>query len=241
MLIEYQRDLNQQGYDTYVADVAAYSTLGWFDDPALSTFIDWQEYKLVGLIFHELAHQKIYIEDDTYFNESFATAVQQMGLKIWFSEKPGSDQWVRYRDEMKRKAELYRLVERASEELDELYQQDIPDEEKRKQKSAILKDLRDHYKPSSGNWERLELNNASLGMMTAYNKFVPSFLAILEYNENDFPRFYSYVSAIGRLQTEQRKQCLMAWSMTFPVVETSIEAAKDVCEVSPAAVAMKYQ
>ncbi|MCG6936847.1 MAG: aminopeptidase, partial [Gammaproteobacteria bacterium] len=81
MLQQDRETLILQDYDTYVVKAAAYSTLGWDDDPVLNSFLEWPEYMRLGLVFHELAHQQIYIEDDTFFNESFATAVEQSGLE----------------------------------------------------------------------------------------------------------------------------------------------------------------
>ena len=65
--------------------VPAYSTLGWFDDPVLSTFIQYPDAELARLIFHELAHQVLYVGGDTLFNESFATAVEEAGLRRWLA------------------------------------------------------------------------------------------------------------------------------------------------------------
>ncbi len=92
MLHETANELRQQGYDVYTGRVAAYSTLGWFDDPILNTIMGWPEYKLVGLIFHELAHHRLYIKDDTVFNESFASAVEQSGIELWYNAQAQQEQ-----------------------------------------------------------------------------------------------------------------------------------------------------
>ena len=75
--------LQGEGLDTYVAGIEAYSTLGWFDDPILNTMLRWDDERLAAVIFHELAHQQLYVADDTAFNESFASFVEQEGLRQW--------------------------------------------------------------------------------------------------------------------------------------------------------------
>lgn len=220
MLVEYRDELSGEGYDTYIADVAAYSTLGWFDDPALNTFIGWPEYRLVGLIFHELAHQKIYIDGDTFFNESFAMTVEQAGVRAWFASTDNPEQLSQYHAHQKRHDVVLALVTQARKELDTLYQQQYSDEEKRLHKEKIIQNLRQQYAVHARSWSNREaaatfpgeINNARLGMMVAYNRFVPAFLSILKDQENNLQLFYAYVSDLSELPAEQRKQCLQAWS-----------------------------
>ena len=73
--------LRQQGLDTYIGGVEAYSTLGWFDDPILSSMLRWDDDQVAATIFHELAHQQLYLPGDTAFNESYATFVEREGLR----------------------------------------------------------------------------------------------------------------------------------------------------------------
>jgi len=79
--MDYSAELKKQGYDVYVAGASAYSTLGWFDDPLLNTMMLKSEAQRAGIIFHELAHQVVYIDDDSAFNEAFATAVEEEGIR----------------------------------------------------------------------------------------------------------------------------------------------------------------
>ena len=76
----------REGYEVNVAGVPAYSTLGWFSDPLLNTFIGGTEGQLAGLVFHELAHQVVFVGGDTTFNESFATAVEREGVRRWLAD-----------------------------------------------------------------------------------------------------------------------------------------------------------
>ncbi|MFT4521065.1 MAG: putative aminopeptidase, partial [Halioglobus sp.] len=134
MLNKDHDNLKSENYDTYVSKVTAYSTLGWFSDPVLNTFIALPEYRLVGLIFHELAHQQIYIQDDTNFNESFATAVAQAGLEQFYAQSDDANQLVRYREDQQLQNALIDIAVLARNKLDEIYQQSLPENTKRQQK-----------------------------------------------------------------------------------------------------------
>ena len=137
-LLAYYDELVAEGLDVYIGNVSAYSTLGWFDDPVLSSFIDWPEYRLAGLLFHELTHQRIYIDDDTTFNESLATAVQQVGTELWLEERNQQKQlelltsWNLYRDE------VIALIENTRDNLAEVYLEDVEDNVKRENKRRVL-------------------------------------------------------------------------------------------------------
>jgi len=151
--IDYAQQLRGQGYDTFVAGVSAYSTLGWFADPVLSSFVYRDDAALAALIFHELAHQQLYQPGDTVFNESFATAVATVGVTRWYQHHaskglPSSDtagdkigvSMRRNRDLQRAFVELL-LVARA--DLAALYQRDLSAPLMRSQKQAILLQLRD--------------------------------------------------------------------------------------------------
>ena len=106
----YADSLQAQGYDVYVAGVPAYSTLGWFDDPVMNTMMHWQDYDLVGTLFHELTHQKFYIPDDTVFNESLARAVEQEGLLRWQLVRHSSNIYGAYLENYQRRQQFIRLI-----------------------------------------------------------------------------------------------------------------------------------
>ncbi|MDQ7011385.1 MAG: aminopeptidase, partial [Mariprofundaceae bacterium] len=120
-LARFRDDLRQQGKDVYVAHVSAYSTLGWFDDPVLNTFVYWPDERLAGLIFHELAHQRLYIDGDTRFNESFATAVQQAGVERWLAQHADKPRLHRYRQYLRNRASVIDLIEHTRQRLAALY------------------------------------------------------------------------------------------------------------------------
>jgi predicted aminopeptidase len=148
---EFARSLDAAN-DTLVVGVPAYSTLSWFDDPVLSTFSDWPEVFIAQLIFHELAHQQLFIADDTVFNESFATAVEQAGLKRWLKRINDPHQTKAYQQQKTRQELIHQLLQKTRSELAELYERDLPTTEKRRQKLDILADLRDNYQQLRSDW-----------------------------------------------------------------------------------------
>lgn len=214
MLNETANKLRQQGYDTYTGRVAAYSTLGWFDDPILNTVMGWPEYQLVGLIFHELAHNRLYIKDDTVFNESFASAVEQSGIELWYSAQEQQDQVRIYLERKNSRKRVLEIITGIRNELEELYQQELPIEDMRQAKSRLMQKAKDQYaqlgdqvRTSSGfnRWFAGELNNARLGSVAAYNSYVGAFLSILAAHGHDYEKFYSQVEVLGRLNQADRK------------------------------------
>ena len=137
--------LQEQGMDVYVGGVAAYSTLGYFDDPLLNTMLKNEEAALVGLIFHELAHQLVYIKDDSAFNEAFATAVEQEGVRRWFLAKGQAEPYQRYVQDLQFSREFYQLLRATRDQLKQCYTGGASVEEKRQQKHALLTGLKTEY------------------------------------------------------------------------------------------------
>jgi predicted aminopeptidase len=220
LLNEYALQLQAEDFDTYIGHVPAYSTLGWFDDPVLSSFIDWPDYRLAGLLFHELSHQRIYIDDDTQFNESFAVAVQQAGTELWLKSTHKDRQidefsrWIEYR------REVISLIERTGGRLNELYKTETDDALKRDKKQLIFASSRadytaiaerHSYKDGFEGWFAGQLNNAKIGSIAAYNTHAPAFLEMIKSLNHDFPTFYERVEKIGKLKRTAREQCLASW------------------------------
>ncbi|MGD8351097.1 MAG: aminopeptidase [Gammaproteobacteria bacterium] len=240
-LREYVEQLVADGLEVYVGKVPAYSTLGWFDDPVLSSFIDWPDFRLAGLLFHELTHQRIYIEDDTTFNESLASAVQQVGTRLWLQSLHRDGELAELSTWMNYRSEVISLIEATRGRLAALYGQDIDDSMKRERKAAIFSEARrDHdaiaakhgVKGGFHQWFANGLNNAKLGSVSAYNAEVPAFVAILQALDQDFSVFFDYVEALAALDEDARDACLGAWSK-------SPAAARDACagagEIPPTA------
>jgi len=220
LLREYVDQLKVQNYDIYIDYVAAYSTLGWFDDPVLSSFIDWPDYRLAGLLFHELTHQRIYIDDDTQFNESLAVAVQLAGTELWLESTHDDAQIAEFKRSIKYRAEVILLIEQTAEKLNQLYKSEADEAIKRDKKAAIFATSRERYLAiakrlnySDGfeDWFAGELNNAKIGSISAYNIHASAFLAMIKVLNYDFPAFFDHVQAIGALDRAVRDQCLALW------------------------------
>ena len=213
-------DLQQQHYDIYVANVSAYSTLGWFDDPVLNTFINWPDERLAGLVFHELTHQLLYVDGDTRFNESFATAVQQAGVEKWLQKQGQSDRLKAYREWRVNRQKVFDLIKQARVDLQQLYLLEIDDAEKRERKASYLLKLKQRYRLFSESighsdgfqrWFEGELNNAKLLSVSTYYDWVPVFSQILAYQQGDFAGFYEQVKRLSRVDKIQRQQCFNDW------------------------------
>ena len=219
-LNNYVEELEAQGLEVSIGRVPAYSTLGWFDDPVLSSFIDWPDYRLAGLIFHELTHQQLFIDDDTTFNESLASAVQQQGTRLWLahnnrdSELAAFERWLKYR------AEVIALIVATRQGLDELYASELAEPEMRIAKAERFDVARQqHGKIAQRHgvtrgftaWFAADLNNARIGSVAAYRARVPAFVNMMNSMDNDFARFYAYAEEISALPKDRRDQCLDAW------------------------------
>ena len=207
--------MRQAGMDVYVGGVEAYSTLGWFDDPLLSSMVGWGDERLASLIFHELAHQRFYVKDDTAFNESFATFVEQEGARQWRAARglPA------LRDDAARQREQFiRLVLDSRERLQGIYAGVQDDEGKRVAKQAEFERLRREYRQlRDGEWagdKRYDawmyapMNNAKLLPFGLYDQWVPAFAALFAEVGGDWARFYQRVEALGSMPAEQRKAVL---------------------------------
>lgn len=190
--------LRADGYDVAFGGVAAYSTLGKFDDPVLSTMMRWNDTQLIAVMFHELAHQILYIKDDTEFNESFATAVEEIALERWLESREQDDELRAWRERRELRSRFSALVAAARADLGVIYAQASDDAAKRQQKSARLgefadaaRDLHAAARATAPGWLEDELNNARLLATTLYHGRVAEFRELLEQCGNDLPCFYS--------------------------------------------------
>ncbi len=208
--------LEHRGYDVDVAGAAAYSTLGWFQDPVLSTVIDYPEVRLAGLLFHELAHQLVYVEDDSRFNESFATVVEVEGVRR-FLAATGREaaELERYLGAQRREEQFVELVLSYRDRLQAMYDGDGTPESKRRRKAELFAELEAAYRDlraswgeagaSYDRWFERELNNARLVSVGTYHDFVPGFEAILARHGGDLVAFYGAVRELMALDPAERE------------------------------------
>jgi predicted aminopeptidase len=211
--------LKQKGYDVYVGGVPAYSTLGWFNDPLLNTFIHRSEAELAGLLFHELAHQKIYVSGDSAFNESFATVIELEGVKRWFQQSGNAKEAETYRQKIQRREEFTALVLKHRTRLKEIYASVLSDAEKRLTKMRVFGELRNDYATlktswnnyaAFDNWFAQDLNNAHLIAIGLYTQYVAAFQALLAQHGGDLATFYREVERLAQLPSDERAVVLQA-------------------------------
>ena len=206
-----------QGMDVSIGGVEAYSTLGWFNDPIISSMMGWGDERLATLIFHELAHQRFYVKDDTEFNESFATFVEQEGTRQWRAFRglaPDSGAQVQQRDQ------FIQLVLDTRTRLERLYTLPLPADQMRQRKADEFERLRGEYRQLRDSqwagdkrydaWINAPMNNARLLPFGLYDQWVPAFAALFRQVGGDWVKFYAAVEKLGALPVEKRKAALKA-------------------------------
>lgn len=213
----YASELRQTEVDTYVGGVPAYSTLGYFNDPVLNTFLRFGDQEVARIIFHELAHQLVYAEGDSAFNESFATIVENEGMHRWLTRSATPERLRDFEMQQARKAQFHRLVADTRDKLRGIYVSSLTPDAKRRAKTEAIAEMKRAYadlKASWGGyggydqWFSQPLNNAALGSVTLYTQWVPAFRALLEQEGGDLPRFYLRVSALAHLPKAERSAAL---------------------------------
>ena len=218
--------LQAQGWEVSVYGVPAYSTLGWMNwaggDPLLNTFITYPEGELARLIFHELAHQVVYVKDDTMFNESFATAVERLGSARWLATQASDAARAEYAAFDARRNAFRELALATRQRLSQVYKPNqapaLANPAQGAMKTIVLQEFRQQYqalKASWGGWSGYDswvekANNASFGAQAAYDELVPAFEALFEREGRDFRRFYDAVARLGPLPAAERRRALQA-------------------------------
>ncbi|MGO1691676.1 MAG: aminopeptidase [Marinobacter sp.] len=213
------------GYDTFIGGVTAYSTLGWFDDPLHSGFTNLDDDRMVALMFHELAHRVVYIAGDTAFNESFATAVELEGLRLWLAYQGDPSAFQQALADLALRNRTHDLIAATSAELDLLYQQQgvLSARSLRKRKQLIFDELNMAYRSLIDNGlgkgpfgtAPVAFNNARIALFSQYNQHVPAFRQLLKQSNYDFQGFYRTVEALSRQPDKQRQQTLQKLSERF--------------------------
>ena len=214
----YGAKMRKKGLDVFVYGVPAYSTLGWFDDPLLSTFIEYPDWELARLIFHELAHQLVYVKGDTTFNESFAVTVQDVGVGRWLESQKRESEIATYRKAETRYREFVHLIENARARLARLYAEPLQPPAMRAAKRAEFRRLEDRYAALKARWGgypgydylMAKPNNALLASISAYSRLVPAFRHELAAVHGKLPAFYARVRALARLPKAKRDAVLNA-------------------------------
>lgn len=213
----FAEQLQTQGFDVQVSGIQAYSTLGWFRDPVLNTMLVRNESRLAGNLFHELAHQKLYVKNDTSFNESFAMTVELEGMQRWLHQNGNQTTYKHYVKARQRQKQFVSIIGRTRTKLEKIYQSSIGMESKRKQKRAIFAELKASYRdlrkkwrgyPDYDHWFARKLNNAHLVPVGNYHDYVPAFQAILKNEKNNLTRFYQAATQLANKKPQDRTKAL---------------------------------
>lgn len=206
--------LEAEGWDTWVGGASAYSTLGRFEDPVLSSMLYRDDARLAGLLFHELAHQRLYIKDDSAFNEAFATAVEEEGVRRWLLATDRAADLAAWR-ESRRRAEAFQfLLARTRGRLQVLYASGAGEPEMRAGKAAAFARLETEYRALKDSWDgwtgfdrwfEAPLNNARLIPSATYRALVPAFRILLLEADGDLEAFYAEAERLGELPQAERE------------------------------------
>jgi predicted aminopeptidase len=211
--------LAAKGFDVDVYGVEAYSTLNWFDDPVLNTFLMNDEIHLAALLFHEMAHQVVYVPDATAFNESFAKTVEREGLRRWFLGQKSHSLWQECQQRERQSADFQAFLGTLRRELQKVYLSSLPEEEKRLAKQRVIAHGHERYarlKEEWGgfagydSWMAKGINNARLASLDVYYELVPAFEKLLHNHDYDLTAFYAEVKRIGALPAAIRRSELEA-------------------------------
>lgn len=209
--------LQAEGWDTTVEPVPAYSTLGWFDDPLPSTVIHWPLPDIAGLIFHELAHETVYADDDSGFNEAYATVVEKEGVRRWLTARNDPVALAEYAVQEQRRLQFLGLLADTRQQLTELYASRPTKDELTARKQAIFVELRTAYAQLKQRWQGYTgydrwfsrpLNNARLASVNTYYRLEPAFRRLLALAGNDMTRFHAATRQLAAEDEAQRSRCI---------------------------------
>ncbi len=214
---QFANQLKLQQMEVYVAPVPAYSTLGWFSDPLLSSMLDSGELVAAEYIFHELAHQQLYIKNDTSFNEAFASAIGQLGVIAWLEAEKEPAKLKRYLQSKREKQQLYLIVDNFRQQLVEIYNSSLTQSEKLRLKQEAFVSYEKRVVSKLEQWGKLriyrqwlleDMNNAKLNAFSTYQALVPEFISLFETCNESFDEFYRVIESTQRLNNQQRVEFL---------------------------------
>jgi predicted aminopeptidase len=212
--------LDRKGYDTFLQQAAAYSTLGWLKDPIFSSILKWNEGALANLILHEMAHTTVYFKDRTDFNEQLATFIGNQGAIDFLTERYGPES-KEVREAIHRQEDdllFSRWTDEACQQLSAYYEREISKEEKLKGRETLFRSIQEHFQKMKGqfktedyrNVDKTELNNA---VLLAYHRYVyrlEKFEVLYEYSGKDLKRVVAFFEEI-QASKEEPSSFLARW------------------------------
>lgn len=212
--LKFAGKMDKEGYDVYLSPIGAYSTLGWFNDPILSTHLKLNTIQIAGLIIHELAHQEYYLPGDSQFSESFAVSVERAGVLRWLESTGRVGQVAEARKMWDRRDALnIRLFEIRSS-LNEIYNSGFDSITMAQKKDSLIQTLKKEFpglSRNNTNDKYTTINNAFFVPISTYYSLVPAFQNLLDSLGGDFSQYYNEVKRIGKLPAEERRSQLYGW------------------------------
>lgn len=217
--------LRNKGMDVFVSPAAAYSSLGWFNDPLLSTMFSGSDVRLAAYLFHELAHQRLYIRGDGLFNEAYASFVEEVGVRVWLESNQRRDDLLKWQQLQNASEAFSTLIGDIRSELAGLYSSDKPENTKRKQKAEILDSLSQSYERLSAekwngkhyyaSWFDEPVNNARLALYNTYEGGHCAFQKLFDQAEGDLQKFHRLAEQQSGLQKKDREEWLKQTCLTI--------------------------
>ena len=207
--------MESKSMDVLISPAVAYSTLGWFEDPLLDTMLQYSDAVLAGIIFHELAHERLYIKSDTAFNEAFASFVEETGVRLWLSESDRSAELEQWKNRKRASRQYNQLLKEFRPLLAELYASEISDASKREQKLKYFDQLRSRYRELVNTqwqgkgyfdiWMDKDLNNARLALINSYEGGICAFETLFQQAGQKLERFYELAAEKAEMDMAQRQ------------------------------------
>ena len=205
--------MRSQGLDVTVGGVAAYSTLGHFNDPVLNTMMGWNDVELAAIVFHELTHQLLYVPNDSSFNEALATTVEEEGVRRWLQAQGRDEDLSKHLEQQAHYLRVIDLLTATRTELRAIYASGLTPGQMREKKRAAFADMRASFavlRTGWGghapfeSWFTEDLNNAHLASIATYFSCVPGFERELKEAGGNLAVFYARVRTLAKLDQEKR-------------------------------------
>ncbi|MEE4219122.1 MAG: aminopeptidase [Xanthomonadales bacterium] len=210
----FAQKLERKSYDVAVSPASAYSTLGWFNDPLLDTMLGYSDARIAGLIFHELAHQTLYVKGDAAFNEAFAGLVEEAGVESWLASRGEPDQLASWKKSREVSRQFTEFLASHRERLRMLYGSGTPETDMRQRKQLAFERLRSDYQDLVARqwggsdyfagWFQRELNNAGLALVDTYRGGSCAFESLYRSAAGSMPVFLELAAAKARLGRNER-------------------------------------
>jgi len=219
--------MRKKGLDADVSPALAYSTLGKFNDPILSTMLTGSDIRMAAFLFHELAHQRLYIKGDGQFNESYASFVEETGVKTWLESNGRQTELQQWQRLKAAGDEFNLLINDTREDLLQIYHSDSSDTEKRSMKADILHGLKLTYDQLRADkwdddyfsgWFSEPLNNAKLALYNTYEGGQCAFQNLYDHSHESMQEFHHLAEQQAKLSKIEREKWL---AQTCPAIASN--------------------